>query len=338
MNMSLNPSEQQLLLGQLVRCYGIEQSQLRCLTDNPDDGVYGFTQQGQTFVLKYTLPTARTYFSLQAQVDWVNYLALHQVPVSRPIPSPQGRLVEQLPFNNAFVSVVCYQHVPGRRPDVPALSAAQWQAWGQTLGKLHRLSMHYPPPPKSESLDHWHTSASHDRATIPAEQTLVLEKFDALQHYFQALPTDAHSYGLIHGDVQANNLCLDDETFWVIDFDACTYQWFLMDIATTLYFTLWERPADQSNATFAAFVLENLLAGYAREHTLDDRWIERLPHFLKLIEMGNYIAILAYNQATLRDNLEVVPPKHRALLNRYRSNIEHDVPYIESAYNPWAHG
>lgn len=81
------------------------------------------------------------------------------------------------------------------------------------MGKLHRLSMHYPPPPQSESLDHWHTSASRDRATIPAEQTLVLEKFDALQHYFQALPTDPHSYGLIHGDVQANNLCLDHETF-----------------------------------------------------------------------------------------------------------------------------
>lgn len=98
--MSLNPSEQQQLLDQLARCYAIEQSQLRCLTDNPEDGVYGFTQHGQVFVLKYTLPTARTDSSLQAQVDWINYLARHDVPVSRPIPSPQGRLVEQLPSNN----------------------------------------------------------------------------------------------------------------------------------------------------------------------------------------------------------------------------------------------
>lgn len=123
----------------------------------------------------------------------------------------------------------------------------------------------------------------------------------------------------------------------MIDFDGCAYQWFLMDIATTLYFTLWERPADQSNETFAAFVLENLLAGYAREHTLDAGWIERLPRFLKLIEMGNYIAILAYNEATLRNDLTAVPPKHRALLRRYRANIEQDVPYIESAYNPWTY-
>ena len=42
--MSLSTPEQQLLLEQLARCYGIEPSQLYCLTDNPEDGVYGFTR------------------------------------------------------------------------------------------------------------------------------------------------------------------------------------------------------------------------------------------------------------------------------------------------------
>jgi hypothetical protein len=63
--------------------------------------------------------------------------------------------------------------------------------------------------------------------------------------------------------------------------------------------------------------------------------MERLPIFLKLIEMNSYITILAYNQATLQRDPATVPPKHRALLTRYRDNIEQDVPYIESAYNPW---
>lgn len=333
--MSLSLLEQQRLLDQLARCYRIEQSQLHCLTDNPDDGVYGFTLQGQAFVVKAAVSTVRTFATLQSQVDWINFLAAHGAPVSCPIPSPQGVLVEQLSIADTLVSAVCYERMPGERPAVPILTAEQWQRWGQTLGKLHTLSMHYTPASYHEPLDHWHSGASRDRAIIPAEQTLVLEKFDALQQYFHALPTNPHLYGLIHGDMQANNLCLADETFWVIDFDACTYHWFLLDIATSLYFTLWEQPAEQSNATFAAFVLKNLLAGYAREHALGDEWIERLPFFLKLIEMNSYIAILEYNQAALRSNPETVPPKHRALLSRYRSNIEHDVPYVESAYNPW---
>lgn len=100
--------------------------------------------------------------------------------------------------------------------------------------------------------------------------------------------------------------------------------------------TKWKRPAAQSNAAFAAFVLEHLWAGYAREYALDNSWLERLPIFLKLIEMNNYIAILAYNQTTVQRTPADVPPKQRALLTRYRENIEQDVPYIESAYNPWA--
>ena len=333
MSMSLSPPEQQLLLEQLARSYSIEQSQLRCLTDNPDDGVYGFTRNGQAFVVKYTLPTVRTYATLQAQVDWINYLAQHGVPVSRPIPSQQGRLVEQLPFNNSFVSVVCYEHVPGERPKVPALTAEQWQTWGQTLGKLHALSTHYVPPQSHAQIYHWDEDAINLRQLIPADQTLVLEKFDVLQQYFQALPKAPQVYGVIHRDVQANNLCFDNGKLWVIDFDDCEYNWYLMDIAVSLYFTLWERPVAQSNAAFAAFVLENLLAGYERE--LGAEWIARLPIFLKFVEMNNYVRVTEYNQVALRDNPEAVPPKHRALLSRYRDNIEQDVPYVESAYNPW---
>lgn len=65
----MKQSEHDLILSQLARCYGIEQTQLRCLTDNPEDGVYGFTRQGQAFVVKYTLETVRSFSALQGQVD-----------------------------------------------------------------------------------------------------------------------------------------------------------------------------------------------------------------------------------------------------------------------------
>lgn len=42
-----------MILRQLTHCYGLAPDQLRCLTDNPADGVYGFTQQEQAFLIKY---------------------------------------------------------------------------------------------------------------------------------------------------------------------------------------------------------------------------------------------------------------------------------------------
>ena len=85
--MAMSTPEQTLIINQIAQCYGIEPSQLDCLTDNPDDGVYGFTRQGQDFVVKYTLPTVRSFSTLHGQVDWVNFLAEHGAPVSRPVPS-----------------------------------------------------------------------------------------------------------------------------------------------------------------------------------------------------------------------------------------------------------
>ncbi len=286
--MAFSTADHDLILRQLARCYGLTPDQLQCLTDNPADGVYGFTRHGQAFVIKYSNTTVRSFATLQSQVHWLDFLATQGAAVSRPVPSPRGMLVEQVPLRSALVSTVCYARALGVRPPVPRSTAEQWQRWGETLGKLHALSARYTPPLNQAPLAQWDVNVTQDRATIPAEQTSVLAKFDALQAYLQTLPTDPQLYGMIHGDFQANNLCLDRETFWVIDFDNCTRHWFLTDIATSLYFALWERPGDQSNATFAGFVLEHLWAGYAREFSLDVAWLERLPVFLKVIEMNNY--------------------------------------------------
>jgi Ser/Thr protein kinase RdoA (MazF antagonist) len=338
MNMSWNIGEHNLLLNRIAQCYGIEQAQLRCLTDNSDDGVYGFTRQGQDFVVKYTLQAVRSFSTLQSQIAWVNFLTAHGVPASRPVPSRQGLLVEQVHIADTLVSVVCYVCVPGDRPEGKTLTAELFQMWGQVLGQIHALSTQYVLPQQHEPIDQWYEGAQRDRRVIPADQRMVLEKFDALIQYFHALPKDQQSYGLIHGDFQANNLRVDQGVLRVFDFDACEFNWFVSDIATSLYFTLWERPPEQSNAAFGSFVLENILVGYTRERSLGDDWVEQIPIFLKLQEMYIYMAINELNQVADGTNIESLPPKHRDLLSRYRYNIENDVSYIQSAYCPWSVG
>jgi amicoumacin kinase len=335
--MSLSGPEHDLILDQLACHYGVKRAQLHCLTDDPDDGVYGFTHQGQDLVVKYTLQADRSFSTIQGQVDWVSFLAEHGVPVSRPVPSLHGVFVEQVPINDTSVSVVCYERVSGERPEGTTLTAELFQAWGQLMGKMHARSTRYNNPSHQNGrIGQWYEGATRDKRAIPADQKLVLEKFDALMRHVYALPKDQQSYGLIHGDFQANNLRVDKGVLRVFDFDDCEYNWFVSDIATSLYFALWESPAKQSNDAFASFVLGHITAGYAREHSIGADWVEQIPIFLKLQEMCIYVAINECNQIALGSSLETLPPKHRALLSRYRYNIEHDVPYIESAYCPWA--
>lgn len=339
--MTAKLTEQSPLMSVVAVRYGFAPAQLRLLTDNPDDGVYGVTQGAGTeneehFVLKCTKESVRSRSTLQGQVDWINFLAAHGVSVSRALPSPQGELVEQIAVEDGLRSVVCYAQAPGERPEGAALTAEFFQNWGQGIGKIHALTTRYTPPQARGRIAAWHDGIADKRQAIPADQGRVLEKFDALLVYLQTLPTDQQSFGLIHNDQQANNLRLHQGALTVIDFDDCEQNWFISDLATALYFTLWEKPQpNQSNEAFAAFVLDNLLAGYRHERPLDATWIEQIPLFLKLQELWIYSAINQFNQVAQHGRWETLPPKHRALLTRYRQNIEQDIPYIASAYNPW---
>jgi Ser/Thr protein kinase RdoA (MazF antagonist) len=48
------------------------------------------------------------------------------------------------------------------------------------------------------------------------------------------LPTDDHSYGLIHGDFELDSLIWDGERAQALDFDAAVYAWYAADIAIAL--------------------------------------------------------------------------------------------------------
>lgn len=327
------------ILNQLAHTYGIARPQLHPLTDNLADGVYGFTEQGQDFVLKITPQTKRSFATLQSQIDWVNFLATQGAPVGRPIRSRRGNFVEQISIddtlNDIAVSAVCYEYVSGARPQEATGSADLFQAWGQLIGQLHALTLRYTESQPARFIPAWDENPTCARQHIPADQTCILEKFDALLHYFHTLPQHPQVYGITHSDLQANNVRVQQGQLWAFDFDNCETNWFVSDLATMLYFALWGADPTRSHAEFVAFMLENLVVGYRREHALDDVWIERIPHFLARQEMFVYVIINHNNRVTPATDLAALPPKQRALLQRYRHNIEQGIPYIESAYCPW---
>jgi Ser/Thr protein kinase RdoA (MazF antagonist) len=324
------------LLRQLASCYSLDIEQLQPLTDNLEDGVYGFTSQGREYVVKCIPTTDRGLAEVRSQVGWINYLAAHGGSVCKVVLSGRGNLVEEIKANDRDFSAVCYERASGRRPEAGDFTAEHFQKWGQLLGKVHAITVSYSPTQAYQGLPDRQDSLLRKRRQIPADQHLILDKFDALLDQVQRLPKDGNSYGLTHGDFQANNLILDHGTLTLFDFDDCQYCWFISDLAIALYFTLWEPHPGYDNLAFATFVLDNMLAGYRAEKPVAPFWIEQIPLFLKFQEMLVYIELNEYNQMAQGQPLQAIPERHRNLLVRYRHNIEYDIPYLESAYNPWS--
>lgn len=59
--------------------------------------IYSYRREGCKYILRFTPSTLRTPEGLEAELEWIRYLAENGMSVSEPIPSAQGIDVETVP-------------------------------------------------------------------------------------------------------------------------------------------------------------------------------------------------------------------------------------------------
>jgi Ser/Thr protein kinase RdoA (MazF antagonist) len=268
---------------------------------------------------------------VQAELHFVNYLAEGGVRVSRPVPSENGNLLEVIPAEGIPFIVASFVKGRGMRvPDngyryrVGVPIEEYFHNWGRVLGQMHRLAKTYQPLSNAIRRPSWfdweYTSGFPYREQLP----VIASKYDALIAELEALPRDADAYGLIHNDFNDGNFTVDYDNgdITVFDFDDCCYFWFMYDIACA-----WEggvgramfRPLDERVAFMDHYMAE-VLAGYSCENTLSAEWLERLPLFLRLIQMQELVYYAQY--------LDEPDDEIQAGLRYKIRCIEDDIPYL----------
>ncbi len=231
--------------------------------------VYRYEATGAGYYLRichtvlHPLPEARQV------MRFLRFLADETVPVGAPIPSVSDQYIELLP-GGYFVSA--QTEAPGKEMTQHMLDVSVYQAWGQSLGKLHAASRRYQPDP---AIDYefpsvqkfWRNIESTVRAASPDLQRVYAE----LSDWMHSLPT--RDYGLIHGDYRPGNVIWDGTTARTIDFDEPNYHWYIADVSRALL-ELFDRPLSERRRFRDAF-----LRGYLSEHHIDDFWLSQLPYF-----------------------------------------------------------
>lgn len=141
------------------------------------------------------------------------------------------------------------------------------EACGEMTGRIHALSKTYVPSGK-ETVRHPWTDNYYLRNMskfVPADQELIYKQFDLLKRRIGGLKQEEH-FGLIHGDINVGNFCLDDGNITLFDFDECQYSWFVEDIAIQLFYMVYVRLDDsikERNEQARRF-LKFFLTGYER--------------------------------------------------------------------------
>lgn len=287
--------------------------------------VFGYINKGKDYILRITHSSHRDKDMLDSELDFVEFLYQNGADVCMPVYSLNNQLVEKIPVNeHNYFLVTAFSKAPGRHMTSQDGCDAIYEEWGRSIGRLHRITKNYTPKDYIKKRPLWYEDKifTHAKEYLPQDHEFIAEKLTALTDKLKALPKTRDSFGLMHTDVHSGNFFIDNNKLTIFDFDDCSYQYFISDIAIALFYCLLGFDTHEKRVDFSDHFLKALLKGYEEENHLSSEWISLLPDFLKLREIELYIVV--YRSCDM-DN---PGPWEANYIKGRRESIQNDIPFI----------
>lgn len=273
-----------------------------------DGAVYSCRKDNRAFVMKFLPMREEEIPRYEEKLKFVHYLSENGVPIAVPVESPSGQLYERVQEGEQIYLVLLTPLASGRHPQARNLydwNERLFHTWGQVMGKMHALARQYPTweKPDESSAGHPVTHIcdwreEHQSFAVWCKEPKIVSKWNLLYEPLSCLPRDRSNYGLIHNDLHQWNFFYQPDArgvhpITIIDFDVCSYHWFLTDISIAVYHAMTEGRARtlEERRSFARNFLTHFMQGYREENLLDEGWFVHLPLFLKYREILLYIAL-----------------------------------------------
>ena len=247
--------------------------------------IFVFKREGQPAILRFVHANERTPAAIQAELDYLQHLAAHNVPVALPIRSLSGRWLESVETTLGVFHAVVFELFPDAQYDLDDLSLAQFTRWGSALGALHQAAEGYVGTGRASIHDHLRQVEQQ----LPTHEDAARRMHAALERQIATLPTSEQTFGLIHYDFELDNLLWNDQRVGIVDFDNCAAYWFVADIAFALR-DLFDDHAEQidvTNERFQAFV-----TGYRELRIVTDQELRQLTLFLRVHNLVSFTKLL----------------------------------------------
>jgi amicoumacin kinase len=258
----------------------------RCrLLGDFENFVYEVEVRGRPAVLRITHRSHRTANDVQAELDFVRFLAQRELPVCRPVPSRSG--TDWQPLGDEFFAC-CFERAEGKpaEPEDPSSwNERVFDNWGGTLASFHQSAAEYAPLAGRPQRFRWH----EDDLTVvsphlPAEDADIAARLNRLLAELNRLPRPPESYGLIHADLHTGNFFVSEAgELRVFDFDDACQHWFSYDLAVVInHLSRQFTPAERDR------IFNLVLVGYSRVRALPVGLDTELPLLLRLRNLQLY--------------------------------------------------
>ncbi|MGN0166106.1 MAG: phosphotransferase enzyme family protein [Lachnospiraceae bacterium] len=249
---------------------------------------------GKKYVLRVNRPGYHSIEELKSELVWMKALREDtDIFMADVIAGKNGQYLQQLDFPNTSESYVCtlFSFLEGvgiRGMEQGRLVACQEEI-GRISAMMHLHVMKWNPdnrlPRFSWDLEdlfgencRW-GDYSLNPFVSDEEKKILTEAVEIGIKRIKEYGKECDRYGLIHSDLNINNILVEGSQVKVLDFDDCGYGWFLYDLATSVL---------EYDETLEEMV-QAWLRGYESVRKLSLEDLAEIPTFIvlrKIVRMG----------------------------------------------------
>jgi Ser/Thr protein kinase RdoA (MazF antagonist) len=257
--------------------------------------------------------THRNRKAIEAELEYVNFLAENGAEVAAPVAARDGQFIQtrDTPIGAMFAGV--FEAVYGQKVKwgKDAHNRALLHERGRALARLHNISEKFKPGALRR--DQWFEDTLFTKPweILPQSEVIARREYQELVQWLSKRPRTPANYGMVHGDYGTLNTLRRDGTLVAFDFDDCGWHWYLYDLAVAI------RSARKLPDEYRKAYIKVLIEGYSSERSMDGEGVETVAKFCRLAALYRYVSLRRkYDFSNLLpDQKELVEQRLEVLAN-----------------------
>ncbi|XMB86601.1 phosphotransferase [Mycoplasmatota bacterium WC44] len=247
--------------------------------------LYSFHRDSE-IMLRLSHSDHRCLEQINAEIDFIKYLAVNGVSVNKPVPLNNGKLIDTISFNEKYFSVCCFEKVEGEHLKLEDINDEFIFNYGKIIGKTHYLSKSFKP--KYKRIEWYEDTYLDDHLIHFSEKdVIIVETLNVLLEDINKIPKTKENYGLIHTDMHRGNFFVKENKLNLFDFDDASYMYFISDIAIVLFYLfVLDKPDHEQNEIEHFY--DVFMEGYNSENILPSECFYHMKLFLELRRIELY--------------------------------------------------
>lgn len=244
--------------------------------------IYRLQDQDSMRYLRFADASERSREAIEAEMVILEAVTRAGIPIAAPVASKRDNTVETVDTEWGTFHAVVFSALKGQQHELHDLSESGFRQWGETLGRLHAATSAIAP---LRARPTWSDHVALIQNYLPADSPSLYTEFAELVAALSVLSVTQEIHGLIHGDLELDNLVWNGARVGILDFDDCSRLWYAADIAFALR-DLFEEGVDTSDPRFRTFA-----EGYRSFFPLSEENIGHVPLYLRFAHLITYARI-----------------------------------------------